>query len=452
MKGGGSKATKVSKKSTNKGSEMRTDTTTQEIIERKFHGSRHPNYANQKNLLSFVDSFLQMYEPFACLVPNFASFNVSTTTHNDVDAGSEMENTYLDLSTIMRQEGDRLQLGKNANVVRSQLHFKNLSTTRNKSFATGRSLQEKMKQTIGYVRKLQAFEASYRNDTGEIPSGSVAKDLINSVLEQAWALEKYNKGKSRGGTNALDDADNSEADLDEVDLQIVEDAVTVPENYEAPPLPEYWIPNGWPSYVVFVCESTRCTDKLLHVFTGVGPGAKSRVESRSMIKEDKSAMHEAESLSASGMKSKRGQNMEQQNFLLSNAAKRSTEKSLRLTALSSTVSKKMDQLSKQRQDTLAELKAYVEMDIGGDMKQSLLNDLATIREKVNTAREEHETAIAEQIQFEKEDTLGSCADDILLQSLGSNANMKRKKQKKTSSPAPSSSRARTGSTGSQSLD
>jgi len=49
-----------------------------------------------------------------------------------------------------------------------------------------------MKRTIGYIRKLQAFEASYRNTSGEIPSGSVAKALIQSVLEQAWALEKYN--------------------------------------------------------------------------------------------------------------------------------------------------------------------------------------------------------------------------------------------------------------------
>ena len=199
-----------------------------------------------------------------------------------------------------------------------------------------------MKQTIGYVRTLQAFEASYRNTSGEIPSGSVAKYLIQSVLEQDWALEKYNEAKSSITTNTLDDDNNSEAEYD-LELKIVEDAVTVSEKFEVPPIPDYWSPNGWPSYVVFVCEATRCTDKLLHVFSGVGPGANSQVESWTMTKEDKAAMHEADVLSVSGMKSKRGLNFEQQNFLLSNAAKRSTEKSLRLTALSSTVSKKMDQ-------------------------------------------------------------------------------------------------------------
>ena len=81
---------------------MRTDTTTQAIIERKFHGSHHPRYANQKILLSFVDAFLEMHEPFACLVPMFALVDVSTITHNDTEDGSEIENTYLDLSTIMR--------------------------------------------------------------------------------------------------------------------------------------------------------------------------------------------------------------------------------------------------------------------------------------------------------------------------------------------------------------
>ena len=156
--------------------------------------------------------------------------NVSTTTHNDTEDESEIENTYLDLSTIMRREGDRLQLDKNAKAVRSQPHFKNPKTTRNNSFATGRSLQENMKRTIGYVRKLQAFEASYRNTSGEIPSGSVEKYLIHSVLEQARAVDKCNEAKSNDTANVLDDDNNSEAKYD-LELQIVKDAVNVPENF-----------------------------------------------------------------------------------------------------------------------------------------------------------------------------------------------------------------------------
>ena len=85
------------------------------------------------------------------------------------------------------------------------------------------------------------------------------------------------------------------------------------------------------------------------------------------------------------------------------------------------------------------------MGIEKDIKQSLLDDLATIRVKVNAARDEHEVAIADQIKYEKEDMLGSCTDEILLQSLGSNAHMKRRKQSNTSSPIPMSFGVRTGS-------
>ena len=305
-------------------------------IERKYHGSRML-HLNNSDIVSHVALFFEMKTPFNCMIDKFAT--VETPVQTSTTSYAIEEIIRLNLGKLMRtEESVKLGGGNEGAFNQKTLHMNLLKWDGNlkAKLMVGRNLKRIISKSEAGVRKLLAYQHSFQNSNKDNPSGTAEEDLLAYILKKAWAASEYSSLSKEDrklartvtkdltaaaplaataaaiataiatvtvttdattaattaianttNTNVSANGDDSDSDLEDGvnDIEVVEDILPPAEYVPDNDIVDGWIPDGWPAYIAYVCEFTRCTDAYLHMFTGDAynlsrAGAKSRSATR----------------------------------------------------------------------------------------------------------------------------------------------------------------------------
>jgi len=417
----------------------------------KFHGS-HFLQLNDEKQFSYIESFVNMIKPFDEFIGKFATVEI-VAAEADPPAvteaaplvateaaplvgteapppGKTETKIRLNLEKLMRRE-ESVVLGKEGRRVHLQLHFKVLRywLKGSKVLTSGTTLKRLIAATEAGVRKLHSYEMKFKLSNGEDRSGTNEEDLLNFVLERAWAEVQFRSlaREDRKLAKTPVDADGaSDADSDFAISEVQCLGTTSPPNEWTPAqaMNATWIPDGWPCYIAYVCEKTRCTDKYLHLFTGGADNVSSssaksrkeiRVEQKEKDDEDRKYAGEFE------LGGKRGVSIEETSLLLNTSVKRSSDKAFQLATMTNAENKRVEQLLFSRDQYMKEMQLYQSMlEVSGVQArlESVFLKLNDVDNQLTEARAFQSNAMRAQRTFNEVDDIGQRSDIILRQRLG----------------------------------
>lgn len=293
---------KPSKNSRSLSSKAPSGSDVQTKLEKLYHGD-----PEKQDSLSYISQFFKLTGVYSNLIEENDEKNytrgcggVEKTQVNDKDGNSKSkEKVFLNTATILGEDKKIFLSDKNVQV---SLRSKNASGKQSNGGVAifhGAQMLSMMKSLEKSVRKFLVYEKNFTKNN-QLPSGTNTEECLNSVLDEAWRVQEYEK-------NSRNDCDDSEGDETEGD-SITE--VTVLEVNAAPPqdyVPttergESWRPDGWGAYVLYVCNFTRVTEKYLPYFhydaAAIDSNAVSRkdVKGKKVKKEDSSFVDDDDSL------------------------------------------------------------------------------------------------------------------------------------------------------------
>jgi len=392
-----------------------------EIVELKYHGT----YGQEKSgsSVSYLDQFMLMQAPFDVLSPMFATVSTEIIT-SDTASSLPPEQIRLSLSKIVRTE-DTVALGAKAHDIRNMMSKKNLKNKGSGSYMPGRTLKRAIDMSLRGVRKLLAYEKSYLTPTGDIPSGDNEDDLQKAVLDKAFAALCYSESKNNSKSNANEEDIDSDINGDATNEISVQNNDKVPDDYVAPKeMPDDWTPDGWATYTVYACKTTRCTDKFLHVFSGCAKdmqkaGAKSRKQAKKEKRDEVNTSRDSE-IGGKSIGGVRGMSFEHKSLVVNAGIKRSADKVFSLCANTAAFQKKEERLIERKNQFIQQMQLYQKMMNVEGVAQKLMDLMSSMTEidiEIQRASEECSKATNAQTMFADEDETGKKVDEFLAISL-----------------------------------
>ena len=457
-------------------------------IERKYHGSKLLSL-NNSDIVSHVALFVEMKTPFDCMIDKFATVETPVQTSTTIYATEEI--IRLNLSKLMRTE-ESVKLGKEGAFNKKTLHMNLLKWDGNMKakLMAGRNLKRLINKSEAGVRKLLAYQHSYQNSNKENRSGTAEEDLLAYILKKAWAasefalLTKEDRILARKVTKDMTTAtaaattataaattaaaaitaiantttttvagngDDSDSDLEDIvnDIEVIVEDILPPAEYVPDnDIVDEWIPDGWPTYIAYVCEFTRCTDAYLHMFTGDAynlsrAGAKSRSATRKDKAQERTNARNIELGGGGEVSGARGLSFDQRNTLANTMIKWSADNAMSLTAKCVTAKGRLDYLMNKKMAVLKQMEMYKGHSNLPGMQERVLKALDKL-DAIDVSLEEAEVAqkraLDAQTKFDEEDIAGQERDTFLMKHLtcGSGTRSAKKTKLQFSSPAASS--------------
>ena len=456
-------------------------------IEHKYHGSKLLSL-NHSDIVSHVALFVEMKTPFNCMIDKFAT--VETPVQTSTTAYATEEIIRLNLGKLMRTE-ESVKLGKEGAFNKKTLHMNLLKWdgNTNAKLMAGRNLKRLINKSEAGVRKLLAYQHSYQNSNKENRSGTAEEDLLAYILKKAWAASEFASltkedrilarkvtkdmtaaaplAASAGAITATATAaattaaitaianttttgDDSDSDLEDIvnEIEVIVEDILPPAEYVPDnDIVDEWIPDGWPTYIAYVCEFTRCTDAYLHMFTGDAynlsrAGAKSRSATRKDKAKERTDARNIE-LGGGEVSGARGLSFDQRNTLANTMIKWSADNAMSLTAKCVTAKGRLDYLMNKKMAVLKQMEMYKGHSNLPGMQERVLKALDKL-DAIDISLEEAEVAqkraLDAQTKFDEEDIAGQERDTFLMKHLtcGSGTRTAKKTKLQFSSPAASS--------------
>ncbi|GFH50186.1 predicted protein [Chaetoceros tenuissimus] len=362
IKAGGERQMKPSKNSSRSlSSRAPSGSDVQTKLEKLYHGD-----PEKEDSLSYISQFFKLKGKYSNLIESKDEKDytrgcggVEKTQVNDKDGISKSkEKVFLNTAVIL---GEDKKIFLSDTKVQLSLRSKNASGRQSNggvSMFHGAQMMNMMKSLEKCVQKFLAYEKNFTKNN-QLPSGTNAEECLNSILDEAWRVQEYEK-------NSRNDCDGSEGDETEGDsiteVTVLEANIAPPQDYvSATERDESWRPDGWGAYVLYVCQFTRVTEQYLPYFHYDAAAIDSNAVSRKNVKgsstkvkkEDQSFINDDDSVGTFSSLAEKITRSTQQKDLQTKS----------MLVVNSTAGNEsyVEQLRKQVQDKFEQMKQFYEM-------------------------------------------------------------------------------------------
>ena len=479
-------------------------------IEHKYHGSKLLSL-NHSDIVSHVALFVEMKTPFNCMIDKFATVETpvqtSTTayateeiirlnlgklmrTEESVKLGKEgafnKKTLHMNLLKWDGNTNAKLMAGRNLKRlinkseagVRKLLAYQHSYQNSNKENRSGTAEEDLLAYILKKAWAASEFASLTKEDrilarkvtkdmTAAAPLAASAGAITATVTAAATTAAAAPLAASAGAITATATAaattaaitaianttttgDDSDSDLEDIvnEIEVIVEDILPPAEYVPDnDIVDEWIPDGWPTYIAYVCEFTRCTDAYLHMFTGDAynlsrAGAKSRSATRKDKAKERTDARNIE-LGGGEVSGARGLSFDQRNTLANTMIKWSADNAMSLTAKCVTAKGRLDYLMNKKMAVLKQMEMYKGHSNLPGMQERVLKALDKL-DAIDISLEEAEVAqkraLDAQTKFDEEDIAGQERDTFLMKHLtcGSGTRTAKKTKLQFSSPAASS--------------
>lgn len=253
-------------------------------LEKLYHGD-----LEKKDSLSYISQFFKLKGEYSNLIEEKDEKNytrgcggVEKTQVNDKDGNSKSkEKVFLNTATILGEDKKIFLSDKNVQLSLLSKNASGQNRSGGVAIFQGSQMMSMMKSLEKCVKKFLVYEKKFTKNN-QLPSGTNAEECLNSVLDEAWRVQEYEK-------TLRDDCDASDGDETEGDsiteVTVLEVSAAPPEDYvPITKREESWRPEGWGAYVLYVCNFTRVTEKYLPFFHYDAASIDSNAVSRKDVK------------------------------------------------------------------------------------------------------------------------------------------------------------------------